>query len=69
MSRVYSSQSLTWDGDVLRLNSREVARVEPDITYPAMWRVRLPNGSVFGYGEPHPREGCGPVPSPGDPKS
>jgi hypothetical protein len=46
MSRVYSSQSLTWDGDVLRLNSREVARVEPDITYPAMWRVRLPNGSV-----------------------
>jgi hypothetical protein len=46
MSRVYSARNLTWDGDVLRLNSREVARIVKDQTYPSMWRVKLPDGSL-----------------------
>ena len=44
---MYDRQDLRWDGRRLRLfSSRGVvlATVEPDKTWPGMWRVRLPDG-------------------------
>ena len=43
---MYGRQDLRWDGRLLRLfSSRGVlASIEPDQTWPGMWRVRLPNG-------------------------
>ena len=46
---VYDRQDLRWDGRRLRLfSSRGVvlATVEPDKTWPGMWRVRLPEGHL-----------------------
>jgi len=40
MSRVYSASALTWHGDVLRLNGREVARVV-HAKWRSMWRVKI----------------------------
>ena len=44
---MYDRQDLMWDGRQLRLfSSRAVvlATIEPDQTWPGMWRVRLPDG-------------------------
>ena len=44
---MYDRQDLIWDGRQLRLfSSRGVvlATIEPDQTWPGMWRVRLPDG-------------------------
>jgi hypothetical protein len=44
---MYDRQDLKWDGRRLRLFSssgRVLASVEPDLTWPGMWRVRLPDG-------------------------
>ena len=44
---MYGRQDLKWDGRQLRLlSSRSVvlASIEPDLTWPRMWRVRLPDG-------------------------
>src|SRR5437660_2344255 len=45
MSRI-DSRRISWDGDVLRVNSRELARIERDSKYPNMWRVRLADGRL-----------------------
>jgi hypothetical protein len=44
MTRTYSRNNLVWQGDILKLNCRELARIVPDDNWPAMWRVQLPNG-------------------------
>ena len=44
---MYDRQDLIWDGRQLRLFSsrgRVLASIEPDQTWPGMWRVRLPDG-------------------------
>jgi hypothetical protein len=46
MTRIYSRNSLTWHGDILRLNRRELARIVPDGKWPNMWRVQLPDGRL-----------------------
>jgi hypothetical protein len=35
-----------WRGNRLMLCGRCVATVVPDVTWPKMWRVKLPNGHV-----------------------
>lgn len=47
MPHHYSSHDLHWDGPRLRLRSgRVLASVEPDATWPGLWRVRVPDGSL-----------------------
>ena len=44
---MYDRQDLIWEGNQLRLFSgqgRVLANIEPDLTWPRMWRVRLPDG-------------------------
>ena len=44
---MYDRQDLIWDGRQLRLFSSRglvLATIEPDLTWPGMWRVRLPDG-------------------------
>jgi hypothetical protein len=44
---MYGRQDLTWDGRQLRLLSNRgvvLASIEPDLIWPRMWRVRLPDG-------------------------
>ena len=44
---MYGRQDLNWDGRQLRLFSsggRVLASVEPNLTWPGMWRVLLPDG-------------------------
>ena len=44
---MYDRQDLMWDGRQLRLFSRQgraLATIEPGLTWPRMWRVRLPGG-------------------------
>ena len=46
---MYDRQDLKWDGNQLRLFSsrgRVLASIEPDQTWPGMWRVRLPDGNL-----------------------
>ncbi len=46
---MYDRQDLIWDGRQLRLlfnRSRVLASIEPDQTWPGMWRVRLPAGNL-----------------------
>jgi hypothetical protein len=44
---MYDGMDLTWKGDRLRLHSgRALATIEPDQEWPAMWRVRMPDGHV-----------------------
>ena len=46
---MYDRQDLIWDGRQLRLFSsrgRVLASIEPDQTWPGMWRVRLPDGNL-----------------------
>ncbi len=41
---IYGSQDLVWTDTQLRLShrGRTMATIEPDQTWPGMWRVRLP---------------------------
>jgi hypothetical protein len=41
-----NSQRLTWVGDELVYGRRTLLRIERDGTYPEMWRVRHPDGSL-----------------------
>ena len=44
---MYDRQDLIWDGRQLRLLSNRslvLASIEPDQSWPGMWRVRLPDG-------------------------
>ena len=44
---MYDRQDLIWDGSQLRLLSNRglvLATIEPDQSWPGMWRVRLPDG-------------------------
>jgi hypothetical protein len=46
---MYDRQDLIWDGRQLRLFSSHgvgLASIEPDQTWPGMWRVRLPDGRL-----------------------
>jgi hypothetical protein len=44
---MHDRQDLIWDGKQLRLfHGRVLASVEPELTWPGMWRVRLPEGYV-----------------------
>ena len=44
---MYERKNLMWDGRQLRLSrGRVLASIEPDKTWPDMWRVRLPEGYV-----------------------
>ena len=46
---MYDRQDLIWGGNQLRLFSRRgrvLATIEPDLTWPGMWRVRLPDGHL-----------------------
>ena len=44
---MYDRQDLNWDGKQLRLFSGcGVASIEPDVTWPGMWRVLLPDGHL-----------------------
>jgi hypothetical protein len=46
MTHNYCGHDLRWDGNLLRLRSgRILARIEPDTTWPGMWRVKTPDGS------------------------
>jgi hypothetical protein len=40
-----NSERLTWVRDELVYGRRTLLRIEPDVVYPEMWRVRLPDGS------------------------
>jgi hypothetical protein len=46
VSRVWASQDLVWRGEVLLPYGRKHPSVSivRDVTYPNMWRVRLPDG-------------------------
>jgi hypothetical protein len=45
--RYYSADELEWVGDVLHLGKgRALVTIEPDVQWPKMWRVRLPDGSL-----------------------
>ena len=45
--RIYSVADLHWRDHELHLKTgRLLATIEPDVTYPKMWRVRLPNGHL-----------------------
>ena len=44
---MFGRQDLIWDGSQLQLlSNRSLVRasIEPDQTWPGMWRVRLPDG-------------------------
>jgi hypothetical protein len=44
---MYGQRDLRWDGRELRQASSRglmLASIEPDQTWPGMWRVRLPDG-------------------------
>ena len=44
---MYDRQDIIWDGRQPRLGSsrgRVLASVEPDLTWPGMWRFRLSDG-------------------------
>ena len=44
--RMYGAYGLCWDGNVLRCRRRALMSIEPDATFPWMWRVRLPTGRL-----------------------
>jgi hypothetical protein len=46
MTRIYSRHSLTWHGNALKLDRRELARIVADANWPNMWRVQLPDGQL-----------------------
>jgi hypothetical protein len=46
MTRIYSRNRLSWQGDILRLNRHELARIVPDGQWPSMWRVQLLDGHL-----------------------
>ncbi len=47
MPHHYSSYDLHWDGSGLRLRSgRVLASIGPGATWPGLWRVRMPDGSL-----------------------
>jgi len=46
MARDYRCKDLDWKGDRLCLGSRSIITIERDGTYPAMWRVRKPTGTL-----------------------
>ena len=37
-SRIFGRHDLTWHGNVLKLGSRKVAEIVPDVTWSGMWR-------------------------------
>ena len=41
-----SGRELDWRDDKLCYRGREQARIVPDATYPGMWRVQLPGGTL-----------------------
>ena len=43
---IFGSHELQWRGNALQLGRRVLARIEPDATWPGMWRVRLPDGRL-----------------------
>jgi hypothetical protein len=40
------ADTTTWNGDELRYSGRVIGGIVQDKTYPSMWRVRLPDGSL-----------------------
>jgi hypothetical protein len=48
--RISSNASLVWKDDDLHhtAGGKPVAQIVPDTAYPAMWRVRLSDGTVSG---------------------
>jgi hypothetical protein len=46
--RSYDTNDLMWDGMTLRQRKggRVMATIEPDSTWPGMWRVRMPDGHL-----------------------
>lgn len=43
MTRIYGRNSLAWNGNILKFNRRELARIVPDGKWPNMWRVQPAN--------------------------
>jgi hypothetical protein len=46
---MYGQQDLIWDGGQVRRASSPgvvLATLEPDLNWPGMWRVRLPDGHL-----------------------
>jgi hypothetical protein len=44
---VHDRQDLIWDGKPLRwFPGRGLATIEPDLSWPGLWRVHLPNGNL-----------------------
>src|SRR5262249_38621582 len=50
MTSIVSSRDLRWKGRCLYFEGKIVGRVIPDESYPGMWRVRLPDGSLSDFG-------------------
>ena len=47
MTHVYSTLDLAWIGDNLHLGrGRRLLGIVPDVSYPEMWRVELPDGHL-----------------------
>ena len=46
MARVFASQELIWRGNRLFIGKRKLAEIVPDLEYPSMWRIKLPDGSL-----------------------
>lgn len=45
--RIYANDELDWIGNKLGLiNGRRLVEIVPDEKYPAMWRVKRPDGSL-----------------------
>jgi hypothetical protein len=45
-NRKPSSKRLHWRGRTVHFGNRVLATIVPDDTYPAMWRVKLPDGQL-----------------------
>ena len=45
-NRKPSSKRLHWKGRTVHFGKRVFASIVPDDTYPAMWRVKLPDGQL-----------------------
>jgi hypothetical protein len=48
MTTIYPAKNLEWKGDGLHLQGKgkPIVTIVPDDKYPAMWRVRLPDGRL-----------------------
>jgi hypothetical protein len=46
LDRLDVERGAVWNGNELVFRNRVVASIEPDVKYPAMWRVRLPSGQL-----------------------